>query len=251
MAELHQCIHPTLRPTVTVFSAEDYDCSYDYYVSDNNPADNFSYTITEESGFPVTFEFMFNFQIKEEIWRRYSANPQAFNRCEMHTSIKIQKDQLFNDEEESSKFIDDNLRLWLFHDDDRRSVVQFALGKAYKAIDSLENDSKWNAIEICCPVTIEHHHIIYDERMPPPSMEVAAGGAGMVPAKESSIEMLTRVAMPMDSEESCTVCLEELRGEWEGVAMPCGHVFHGDCIKQWLRTSHYCPLCRFQLPKQN
>ncbi|EEF42175.1 E3 ubiquitin-protein ligase MBR2-like [Ricinus communis] len=44
----------------------------------------------------------------------------------------------------------------------------------------------------------------------------------------------------------CTVCLEEL--EDFAAAMPCGHLFHGACIHKWLENSHYCPLCRYEMP---
>ncbi|XP_012843165.1 PREDICTED: uncharacterized protein LOC105963319 [Erythranthe guttata] len=45
---------------------------------------------------------------------------------------------------------------------------------------------------------------------------------------------------------TCTVCLEGFSNE--AYSMPCGHYFHGDCIREWLRTSHSCPVCRYEVP---
>ncbi|XP_073280664.1 uncharacterized protein [Primulina huaijiensis] len=46
---------------------------------------------------------------------------------------------------------------------------------------------------------------------------------------------------------SCAICLEDFYMGCEGLCMSCSHVFHGDCIKTWFRTSRCCPLCRFEL----
>ncbi|EYU30975.1 hypothetical protein MIMGU_mgv1a026816mg, partial [Erythranthe guttata] len=76
----------------------------------------------------------------------------------------------------------------------------------------------------------------------------------MVPAEDSSIDhALKTVEYSLDIPEmNCSVCLESLSGDdyyrEELLSMPCAHIFHGDCIKKWLRTSHYCPLCRFEIP---
>lgn len=41
---------------------------------------------------------------------------------------------------------------------------------------------------------------------------------------------------------TCAICLSEF-GEGESVQLlPCGHVFHTDCITHWLQVSHYCPM---------
>jgi Ring finger domain len=48
-------------------------------------------------------------------------------------------------------------------------------------------------------------------------------------------------------DEECSVCMEQLI---DGVAvsrMPCGHVFHINCIVAWLGQSCACPECRFEM----
>lgn len=49
---------------------------------------------------------------------------------------------------------------------------------------------------------------------------------------------------------TCCVCVELINIGKKGMFMPCGHVYHPDCLKPWLLTNHTCPVCRFELPKQ-
>ncbi|XP_051140644.1 uncharacterized protein LOC127258047 [Andrographis paniculata] len=203
--------------------------------------DNNSYTTTKESGFTITFKFILKHVVEEWNVSNDSSSPIRYlgqvTDPEIVTYVKIKKDQIFH-HRHASKFVGDKLNHWNFCRNHRAMVVTFALLKANRAIKSLSDDSTWNAVEIRCPVTMMHHHYLYE----------VTNGAGMVPAKESSIEMLRRVANLGNSEEICTVCLKEMTGECEALAMPCGHVFHEDCIKEWLGISHYCPLCRHELP---
>ncbi|KAL9243250.1 hypothetical protein vseg_017160 [Gypsophila vaccaria] len=68
------------------------------------------------------------------------------------------------------------------------------------------------------------------------------------PAAEAAVDGLERVD-DVAGDGDCVVCLEELVSRKVGlVKMPCQHVFHEDCIVEWLRNSHVCPLCRFELP---
>ncbi|GAA0162328.1 hypothetical protein LIER_18444 [Lithospermum erythrorhizon] len=77
-------------------------------------------------------------------------------------------------------------------------------------------------------------------------------GDMMIPTSESSIKSLVMRKMKrgeIDEEEegsSCPICLEEfLEGSVTG-CMPCSHMFHEECVTNWLRKSHYCPALRCQ-----
>ncbi|KAM6549887.1 hypothetical protein CsatB_021563 [Cannabis sativa] len=48
--------------------------------------------------------------------------------------------------------------------------------------------------------------------------------------------------------ENCSVCLDEFEAGTKGARMPdCLHLFHVDCIANWLRKNPSCPVCRSQL----
>ncbi|KAL6586002.1 hypothetical protein OROMI_002646 [Orobanche minor] len=52
----------------------------------------------------------------------------------------------------------------------------------------------------------------------------------------------------MGSGRSCRVCLEGFCfGGAAGKQVSCGHVFHENCISQWLSIHSSCPLCRRKL----
>ncbi|CAN8320646.1 unnamed protein product [Cochlearia groenlandica] len=52
-----------------------------------------------------------------------------------------------------------------------------------------------------------------------------------------------------DMGEKCAICFEEFNNGERVVTLPCGHDFHEDvCVVKWFETSHFCPLCRYELP---
>ncbi|XP_047962027.1 uncharacterized protein LOC125206850 [Salvia hispanica] len=65
------------------------------------------------------------------------------------------------------------------------------------------------------------------------------------PAAPSSLWRLDDWDVDEEDGGFCRICLEEA---YEGLRMPCLDVFHADCIVEWLRMSHYCPVCQFQMP---
>ncbi|KAB2015713.1 hypothetical protein ES319_D08G045200v1, partial [Gossypium barbadense] len=81
------------------------------------------------------------------------------------------------------------------------------------------------------------------------ALEFESSNYGMVPAKESLVKEMVRMVRVEDGDqEDCMICLEELEVGFYASRMPCSHTFHGDCIENWLKQSHYCPFCRFEMP---
>ena len=46
---------------------------------------------------------------------------------------------------------------------------------------------------------------------------------------------------------SCCICLDEIVIGAKTVLLPCGHMFHSDCIITWLKKNNTCPMCRFEI----
>uniref|UniRef100_M1DFZ1 RING-type E3 ubiquitin transferase n=1 Tax=Solanum tuberosum TaxID=4113 RepID=M1DFZ1_SOLTU len=77
----------------------------------------------------------------------------------------------------------------------------------------------------------------------------------VIPTSKDAIEELEKVkveTLNVDKSfgETCMICLGKLltKDIVELTRMPCKHMFHGDCIIQWLEKNHVCPLCRFRMP---
>ena len=49
----------------------------------------------------------------------------------------------------------------------------------------------------------------------------------------------------------CTICVDNIELSTKGMFMPCGHVYHPDCLKPWLEQNNTCPVCRFDLPLED
>lgn len=46
-------------------------------------------------------------------------------------------------------------------------------------------------------------------------------------------------------EDSCVICSSKFNNNY--VALPCGHVFHSECVLQWISKKLTCPVCRMKL----
>lgn len=74
------------------------------------------------------------------------------------------------------------------------------------------------------------------------------------PAAAAIVDSLEKQIIPCRSSEDdnvpkyeCCICMCDMDEGEEATRMPCGHLFHFDCIKQWLATNNTCPVCREKL----
>ena len=86
---------------------------------------------------------------------------------------------------------------------------------------------------------------------------------GNPPAAKTSIEKLKHFKMEKkyckksesDSNKlefpECSICLMEINEGQDTILIPCGHMFHDNCVTKWLNMHNTCPLCRFELPTDN
>ena len=47
---------------------------------------------------------------------------------------------------------------------------------------------------------------------------------------------------------TCSVCCSNFNLGDKTMLLPCGHLFHPDCIRPWFNEHNSCPVCRFELP---
>jgi len=52
-------------------------------------------------------------------------------------------------------------------------------------------------------------------------------------------------------EDICVVCQEAMPAGSKAKQMPCGHLFHDDCLISWVSKNNSCPTCRFdEMPSE-
>ena len=51
-------------------------------------------------------------------------------------------------------------------------------------------------------------------------------------------------------EEECSICLGKYRVTDKIKVLPCKHIYHKKCIKEWLCQHDNCPLCNFDISKE-
>lgn len=58
---------------------------------------------------------------------------------------------------------------------------------------------------------------------------------------------MKRADLSEDGLEKCTICLSEFEEDEDVRRLPCMHLFHIECVDQWLATNKRCPICRVDI----
>lgn len=92
------------------------------------------------------------------------------------------------------------------------------------------------------------------------SEQEAAANARKKRAKQESVQKLPVVKIENKhckkgtqgqmEPPTCTVCCDSISIGGKGMFMPCGHIYHPDCLNPWLQDHNTCPVCRFELPTE-
>ena len=59
-------------------------------------------------------------------------------------------------------------------------------------------------------------------------------------------DIVNVTVVPENGNQQCVICLEDI--DVDETELPCGHVFHNQCLFEWLAQQDTCPICRATLP---
>ena len=45
----------------------------------------------------------------------------------------------------------------------------------------------------------------------------------------------------------CVICLDNFKIDEKIIKLPCNHIYHPECIQDWLKDNITCPLCRYEI----
>ena len=75
-------------------------------------------------------------------------------------------------------------------------------------------------------------------------------GNGLSVDKYHLIKKLDDNLVPKEEDDNCIVCCDKYDNQTNVAILPCGHIFHELCIKDWFKVSDICPLGRCKVDEK-
>jgi hypothetical protein len=71
----------------------------------------------------------------------------------------------------------------------------------------------------------------------------------IVPEEELAKLQVVAFSELQTDEKNCSICLDEFLAESQLYAIPCKHLFHKECLTDWVAENYKCPVCRGEIAK--
>ncbi|KAF1315116.1 Zinc finger family protein, partial [Globisporangium splendens] len=84
----------------------------------------------------------------------------------------------------------------------------------------------------------------------PAFMLSAKQGHGFVEflrTRKSETPTVADITVRRDARE-CVICQVDMSVGMKVTRMPCQHLFHTECLHEWLKIGNSCPICRVEIP---
>ncbi|XP_031770560.2 E3 ubiquitin-protein ligase arkadia isoform X2 [Galleria mellonella] len=75
----------------------------------------------------------------------------------------------------------------------------------------------------------------------------ASRGASRAVIERNTYRHAYATPAPHHQDEKCTICLSIFEVDSDCRRLPCMHLFHMECVDQWLSTNKHCPICRVDI----
>ena len=71
----------------------------------------------------------------------------------------------------------------------------------------------------------------------------------IVPEEELAKLQVVAFSDLQTDEKNCSICLDEFLAESQLYTIPCKHLFHKECLTDWVAENYKCPVCRGEIAK--
>lgn len=71
----------------------------------------------------------------------------------------------------------------------------------------------------------------------------------IVPSEELAKLQVVLFSELETDEKNCSICLDEFVSDSKLYTIPCKHLFHKDCLEDWVAENYKCPVCRGEIAK--
>jgi hypothetical protein len=71
----------------------------------------------------------------------------------------------------------------------------------------------------------------------------------IVPDEELAKLQVVAFSDLQTDEKNCSICLDEFLAESQLYTIPCKHLFHKECLADWVAENYKCPVCRGEIAK--